>query len=188
MFKVASSKALGFGVLAVAAWLLSMLMAGFMSGAGGPGGGAPLPLLGVFAGVGLLVAGIVAFLRSEAWLGFFFVFWAAVAWSFGGVLLSGWLWLAIALVNFYLWLAAGRAGLESAVGFIAFLLGVDALGQGLNGVVGLFWAGQIGAYFGLAAAAVSFYVSAAFAMCPEGCDRMPKMGRKHPPRSESTTV
>jgi hypothetical protein len=190
MSTVASSKALGFGVFAVVAWLLSMLMAGFMAPAGGGAGGAvpPVVALGIFAGVGLLVAGVAAFLRGDAWLGFFFIFWAAVAWAFGSMLTSAWLWFAIALVNFYLWLAAGKSGLETAVGVIAFLIGVDALGQGLNGEVGLFWAGEVGAWFGLAAALVSFYVSAAFIMHPEGCEGMPMMGRKYPPRTQTTTT
>jgi hypothetical protein len=185
MFTVGSSKALGFGVFAVAAWLLSMMMAGFMPAAGAGAGVAPVVALGIFAGVGLLVAGIASFLRGETWLGFFFIFWAAIAWAFGGGATSGWLWMAIALVNFYLWLAASRSGLETSVSFIAFLIGLDAFGQGLHGVVGLFWAGQIGAYIGLAAALVAFYLSAALIMYPDSYDKMPMHGRKYPARTET---
>ncbi len=187
MTMIAGSRALGFGVFAVAAWLLSMLAAGFVSTAGGFGGGAsPVAALGVFAGVGLLVAGVAAFLRREGWLGFFFIFWAAAAWAFGSMMASGWLWFALAFVNLYLWLAASRAGQEAAIGAVAFLIGIDAVGQGLHGVLGLNLAGQIGAYFGLAAALMAFYVSATSVMCPEGCERLPMMGRTH--RESDTTV
>ncbi|MDN5865696.1 MAG: hypothetical protein L0I62_10890, partial [Gammaproteobacteria bacterium] len=56
---------------------------------------------------------------------------------------------------------ASRHGeVETAAGLVALLIGIDALGQGLYGVVGLNWAGILGAWFGLAAAAAAFYVSA----------------------------
>lgn len=170
--KVASSKALGFGVFGIAAWVISMVLSGLM----------PFPLgvtfqhVYVLLGVGLLVAGVASFLRGEAWLAFFFILWSAAAWAGDGPLAS-WLWLGLALVNLYLWLGARRGGLEGAVAAVAFLSGIAALGLGLRGVAGLNLAGLIGSYFGLAAAAVAFYVSAGSIMCPEGCE-MPGLSNR----------
>lgn len=164
--KVASSKALGFGVFAIGAWLFCMNLAGFMSVAYGT----PLRAVAMIAMLGLLVAAIAAFLRGEVWLAFFFMLWSAVSWGTGGGAMSGWLWLALALVNLYLWMAARRGAQETAVAAVAFLVGIAALGEGLRGVAGLNLAGQIGSYFGLASAAFAFYVSAASIMCPEGCN------------------
>lgn len=170
--KLGDPKALGFGIFATGAWLYSMSLAGFMPVMYGT----PLHGVAIFVGIGLLVAGIAAFLRNESWLGFFFILWAAAAWGVGASFTLGWFWLAIALMNLYLWLAARSAGHAQAVGLVALLVGIDALGQGLRGVAGLNLAGLIGSYFGLAAAAAGFYVSAAGIMCPKGCDRLPLMG------------
>lgn len=171
--KVASSKALGFGVFAVGAWLFSMDFSGLATFTYG----AQPHMLSMLLAIGLLVAGVAAFLRNEAWLAFFFILWSAASFASGGAAASGWMWLAMALINLYLWLAAGKSGQEVAVGGVAFLIGIFALGQGLRGVAGLNLAGQIGSYFGLAAAAVAFYVSAASIMCPEGCE-LPGLSRR----------
>lgn len=184
MSKVASSKALGFGVFAVGVWLFSMDFSGLATF----GYGGQTHMLSMLLGVGLLVAGVAAFLRSEAWLAFFFILWSAASFASGGAAASGWLWLGLALINFYLWMAASKSAQEAAVGAVVFLVAVNALGQGLSRVAGLNLAGQIGAYFGLAAAAFAFYVSAASVMCPEGCERLPMMGKKHSAGGESTTV
>ncbi|MGH8161735.1 MAG: hypothetical protein ACRESR_06260 [Gammaproteobacteria bacterium] len=181
MDRVANSRALGFGVFAIAAWLYSMAGAGFMPMVYGQS----LHGVAMIAAIGLLIAGIASFLRREPWLGFFFILWSAVAWSGGVVAGLGWLWLALALINFYLWLGVRRRGLEPAIGAIAFLVAVDALGQGLFGVVGLHWAGVVGTWFGLAAALVAFYVSATSAMSPDGYERAPGM---HPRAVERASV
>lgn len=172
--KLADPKALGFGVFATGAWLFSMSMAGFMPVVYGT----PLQGVTLFVGIGLLVAGVAAFLHSDSWLGFFFILWAAVAWGLGTSLTVGWFWLALALMNLYLSMAASRSDVEPAIGLVAFLVGIDALGQGLFGVVGLTWAAIIGSYFGLAAAAAAFYVSAATVGCPEGNNNLPLLKRK----------
>lgn len=171
--KVASSKALGFGISALGAWLFSMNLSGLATFAYG----AQLHMISMMLGIGLLVAGVAAFLRSEAWLAFFFILWSTISFASGGAAVSGWIWLAMALINLYLWLAARKSGQEAAVGGVAFLIGIFALGQGLRGVAGLNLAGLIGSYFGLAAAAVAFYVSAASIMCPEGCE-LPGLSRR----------
>jgi hypothetical protein len=175
--RVGNVRALGFGVFATGVWLYSMSLAGFMPVTYGK----PLHGIAVFVGIGLIVAGVTALLRHESWLGFFFILWAAASWGVGASFGLGWFWLALALMNLYLWLAAGRAGHAPAVGLVALLVGIDALGQGLYGVAGLNLAGLIGAYFGLAAAAFAFYVSAAAIMCPAGCERMPFLASRREP-------
>lgn len=174
MSNVASSKALGFGIFAVGVWLFSMVFSGLATF---PYGG-QAHMISLFLGIGLMVAGVAAFLRDEAWLAFFFILWSAASFASGGAYASGWIWLGIALISLYLWLAARNAGMETAIGAIAFLIGLDALGQGLSRVAGLHLAGVIGAYIGLAVALLAFYVSAASIMCPQGCDRLPMLGSK----------
>ncbi|MGH8224730.1 MAG: hypothetical protein ACRER1_01060 [Gammaproteobacteria bacterium] len=170
--KVASSKALGFGIFAVGVWLFSMALSGLaVFHYGGQ-----THMISMFMGIGLLVAGVAAFLRNETWFAFFFILWSVASFATGGAYASGWMWLAMALINLYLWLAARNAKLETAIVVIAFLIGLDCLGQGLSRVAGLHLAGLIGAYIGLATAALAFYVSAVHVMCPDGCDRLPMMG------------
>ncbi|HEX5313727.1 MAG TPA: hypothetical protein VFX38_02315 [Gammaproteobacteria bacterium] len=166
--RVASSKGLGFGVFAIASWLMSMGGAGFMPQAYG---GNPSHLVLSVAMIGLLIAAIAAFLRHETWYAFFFMLWSAVSWGLGGGHMGaaaglaplaplGWFWLAIAFVNLYLWLAAMRAELGPAVSLTVLLVSLTMIGLGLQGVLGIGVAGRIGSYLGLATALVAFYVSA----------------------------
>lgn len=166
---IANPWPLGFGVLAIALWMLSVLPAGI---AGPMGFGvAPGAMHGVFtvAMLGLLIAGIAAFLRHESWLGFFFLLWSGLFWAggfgfgraAGGMRLEGWFLMTIALVNFYLWFAAWKSGkLGGAVSFMVLLLWVSFLCYGLNGFFGFWVLLRVGGAFGLASALVAFYISA----------------------------
>ncbi|MDN5865329.1 MAG: hypothetical protein L0I62_08985, partial [Gammaproteobacteria bacterium] len=100
--RLADPKALGFGVFATGAWLFSMSLAGFMPVVYGT----PLQGVAVFVGIGLLVAGVAAFLRGDGWLGFFFILWSATAWGVGASFTVGWFWFALAIMNLYLWYAS----------------------------------------------------------------------------------
>ncbi|MDN5865697.1 MAG: hypothetical protein L0I62_10895 [Gammaproteobacteria bacterium] len=174
---IGDSKALGFGVFATGVWLFSMYFAGL---AVFPFA-AELSTISMLLAIALLVAGVAALLRKESWLGFFFILWSAASFASHGAAASGWLWFALALINFYLWLAAAKHGQETAVGLVVLLVAIDALGQGLSRVVGLDWAGFVGAWFGLAAAAAAYYVSAAVIVCPGGCNNLPLLRRREDP-------
>lgn len=172
--RIASSKALGFGVFAVTMWMFSMVDAGWFVPAASQSGIAHLVL--VFAMIGLLIAAIAAFLRGEAWYAFFFMFWSAAAWGYSGGMggmsvvpaFEGWLWLAFALVNLYLWLAAMRGGLGGAVSLAVLLTGLSAAASGIHGFVPTDILVRIDGYLGLAAAVIAFYVSAADIMNSAG--------------------
>lgn len=167
---VANPWPLGFGVLAIALWMLSVIPAGIsglMDIGVAPGAGA---VHGIFmvAMLGLLIAGIAAFLRRESWLGFFFLLWSGIFWANGfgfeqaaGTRFDGWFLMTIALVNFYLWAAAWKSGkLGGAVSFMVLLLWVSFLCYGLNGFFGFWVLLRVGGAFGLASALVAFYISA----------------------------
>lgn len=165
--KTASSKALGFGVFAVASWMFSMIDAGWFLPAAYNSGTAHTVLM--FALIGLLIAAIAAFRRGETWFAFFFMFWSAIAWGYsqgtGGaevtMAFSGWFHLAIALVSLYLWVAAMRGGLGGAISWVALLTGLSWAAAGIAAFASAYILQRIDGYLGLAAALIAFYVSAA---------------------------
>ncbi len=173
---IANSRALGFGVLAIAVWMFSVVHAGIA----GPMGFDPhvTHAVGTIAMLGLLIAGIAAFLRRESWLGFFFLLWSGLFWgaaygmgqstgmAAGAMRYSGWFLMALALVNFYLWVAAWKSGkLGGAVSFTVLLLWLSFLAFGLRDFFGFWVLIRVGGALGLAAALVAFYVSAG-SLCP----------------------
>jgi succinate-acetate transporter protein len=187
LHRLASSKALGFGVLAIALWMVSIPHSGLVSPTGIDPGTAHMVLM--IAALGLLIAGIVAFLRHEGWLAFFFLLWSGLTWggmhamgSNGGMagssaLYAAWFTIAITFVNLYLWLTAwaARRILGEAVSFTLLLIWVSwlliALGEFLNGWVLI----RAGAAVGLASALAAFYVSAGTVAC-ESCPDMRLFG------------
>lgn len=171
MNKVASSKAFGFGIFAIATWLSSMYMSGFIQA--GYMMENPLQHVAVFATIGLLIAAIAAFFRRDIWLAFFFMLWTAVYAAGGGAMAAGWGWLAIALVNFYLAVAALKSDHGPVVALMVLLVAISALCEGLLVVVGLDLAGRIGGYFGLATALVAFHLSAKHVVAPDEADKSP---------------
>lgn len=166
--RIASSKALGFGVFAIITWIFSMPDARWVSPE--TFNTSTAHVIVVLAMIGLLIAGLAAFLRGEAWLAFFFILWCGVSWGYAGVMggsmkpdaFGNWLWLALALVNFYLWIAAMRGGLGAAVSFGVLLTWLSALAGGLWGFFNSANVLQlIDGYLGLASGLVFFYASAA---------------------------
>jgi succinate-acetate transporter protein len=168
---LADSKALGFGVLGIALWMFYITNSGFV----------PVVQLGIavhilhIAAIGLLIAGLVAFVRHQGWLAFFFLLWAGLCWAGmyssrpgqgafaqgGYMLYSAWFTIVITLVNLYLWFAAMRnARLGAAVSLTVFLLWVSWLLIGLSGFLDSWILMRIGYVVGLASAVVAFYVSA----------------------------
>lgn len=163
--QLASSKALGFGVLAIALWMFFITHSGLVSPmAVDPG---VMHAVVITAALGLLISGIVAFLRNEGWLAFFFLLWAGLIWGaalagshHGGSLYNAWFAIALALVNLYLWLAVCKGGkVGGAVSFTVLLLWISWLLIGLGIFCNVWVLGRIGGVFGLASAVVAFYVS-----------------------------
>ncbi|MGA7964587.1 MAG: hypothetical protein WCB49_01565 [Gammaproteobacteria bacterium] len=177
---IANPKALGFGVFAIGLWMYSLAHSGLVHPMGiNP---AIMNQAMTVATLGLLIAGIMAFLRREGWLAFFFLLWAGLAWGSshgmghaGGIgsidmRFNAWFAIAITLVNLYLWFAAVKSKkLGSAVSFTVLLLWVSMLLMGLQMFFGAWVLGRIGGVAGLASALVAFYVSAgtlAYDCCP----------------------
>jgi len=173
---IASSKALGFGVFAVGLWMFFLAHAGLVHPMGiDPG---TMHMAMTLAALGLLIAGIMAFLRHEGWLAFFFLFWAGVAWGSthgmghggmqpGDMRFTAWFTIAITLVNLYLWYAAIKSRkLGGAVNLTMLLLWLAMLALGLQGFLGANVLERISGALGLASALVAFYVSAG-SLCPE---------------------
>jgi succinate-acetate transporter protein len=80
----------------------------------------------------------------------------------GGTRFDGWFLMTIALVNFYLWLAAWKSGkLGGAVSCMVLLLWIAYLCFGLRDFFGFWVLVRVGGAFGLASALVAFYISAA---------------------------
>lgn len=168
---IASPKALGFGVLAIALWMYSLIHSGLVNAmAIDP---SVLHMAMTIAALGLLIAGIMAFLRHEGWLAFFFLLWAGITWSSaqgvahhammnqGDMRFIAWFGIAVALVNLYLWLATrGASKLGGAVSFMVLLLWLSMLALGLEAFLGVWVLDRIGGALGLASALVAFYVSA----------------------------
>jgi len=167
---IASPKALGFGVLAVALWMFYLAHAGLIHPMGiNPG---TMQMAMTLAALGLLIAGIMAFLRREGWLAFFFLLWAGLAWGSthgghggmheGGMLFTAWFTIALTLVNLYLWFAVMKDKKQGgAVSLMVLLLWLSLLALGLQG----FFGGaavleRIGGILGLISALVAFYISA----------------------------
>ncbi|MGH8182608.1 MAG: hypothetical protein ACREPH_02995 [Rhodanobacteraceae bacterium] len=176
--KIANPKALGFGVLAIALWMFSVVHAGIADPMGiDPG---VMHMVGTVAMLGLLIAGIASFLRHESWLGFFFLLWSGLFWGaghgmghgqmgYGDMRYAGWFMMTIALVNFYLWFAAMKSGrLGHAVSFMVLLLWLSFLALGLRGFFDFWVLIRVGGALGLASALVAFYVSAG-AIAAEHC-------------------
>ena len=168
---IASPKALGFGVFAIALWMLSLPHSGLISPMGI--GLATFHTAATIASLGLLLAGIMAFLRRDAWLAFFFLLWAGAIWgSAQGISqhdvmgardmhYAAWLAIALTLVNFYLWLGTYRnSQLGGGVFFMMLLLWLSLLALGLDGFFRVVVLERIGGVLGLLSALVAFYVSA----------------------------
>jgi len=180
--KIANPTALGFGVLAIAFWMFSLAHSGLVHPAGiDPG---TLHVTMALATVGLLIAGIMAFLRQEGWSAFFFLFWAGIAWgSMHGMdhemmaatrEFNGWFAIALTLVNLYLWFGAFKTkSIGGAVSLTVLLLWLSMLGLGLSFFFNSTALERIGGILGLIGAAIAFYVSAA-SMCPMNLPGVPK--------------
>ncbi len=167
---IANPKALGFGVLAIALWMFFLAHAGLVHPMGVDPG--ILHIAMKVAALGLLIAGIMAFLRHESWLAFFFLLWAGIAWgsahgmgyhgSAGAsdIRFTAWFAIALTLVNLYLWFATVKnRKLGSALSLMVLLLWLSLLLMGLQAFLGVWVLERISGALGLASALVAFYVS-----------------------------
>ena len=168
---VANPKALGFGVFAIALWMFSLPHSGVISPMGIDI--STFHTAATIASLGLLIAGIMAFLRRDTWLAFFFLLWAGAIWgSAQGISqhdmmaprdmrYAAWLAIALTLVNFYLWLGTYRnSQLGGSVFFMMLLLWLSLLALGLDGFFHAVVLERIGGVLGLISALAAFYVSA----------------------------
>lgn len=163
---LASSKALGFGVLGAALWMLYVTHSGLVSAMGVDP--RAMHTVVTIAALGLLIAGIASLWRKEGWLGFFFLFWSGLIWGsmrtgiiHGGSLYVAWFAIVVTLINLYLWLAAFKNdSLGSAVVGTVLLLWVSWLLMGLGAFTDVWLLGRIGGVVGLASSLGAFYVSA----------------------------
>lgn len=180
--KVANPTALGFGVLAIAFWMFSLPHAGLVHPTGiDPG---TMHVTMTLAALGLLIAGIMAFLRQEGWSAFFFLLWAGIAWGssqgMGHEMMAatrefnGWFAIAITLVNLYLWFGAFMTrNIGGAVSLTVLLLWLSLFGLGLSFFFNSAVLERIGGILGLISAVLAFYVSAG-SMCPMSLPGIPK--------------
>lgn len=179
---IASSKALGFGVLAIGLWMFFVTRSGLVSDTGVDPG--TMHTVFVVAALGLLIAGIMAFVRNDGWLAFFFLLWAGLSWgashaiagqsgiAHGSALFNAWFGITITLVNLYLWLATIKnQKLGGAVTITVLLIWVSWLLMALGIFLSIWILGRIGGVVGLASAVAAFYVSAGVALC-ESSPRM----------------
>lgn len=173
--RIADPRALGFAAFAILAWMYSMITAGWFGGASVIGS---MTGVATFAWLALLVAGFAAFLRGDSWHATFFMLWSALIWGFrvalqhGGMAnaagYGGWYNIAIAVVSFFLFLAALRAAVGIAVvlvsaGFtLTFVF--SALGHWFGGSFWIVIAGYLGLLTGLA----SFWAMAVALVGPGG--------------------
>lgn len=180
--KVANPTALGFGVLAIAFWMFSLAHSGLVHPAGiDPG---TMHTVMSIASLGLLIAGIMAFLRQEGWSAFFFLLWAGLYWGSshgmghemmaGTREFNGWFAIALTLVNLYLWFGAFKdKKIGGAITLTVLLTWLALLGLGLSFFFNSGVLERIGGILGLISGALAFYVSAA-TMCPMNLPGVPK--------------
>lgn len=165
--RIADPRGLGFAAVAIMAWMYSMLAAGWYGGAGATGA---LAGVAVFASPVLLVAALAAFLRGDAWHATFFMFWSAMAWTLRLALQHGamaeaaaygaWDSIAVAVVSFFLFLAAMRATLGIATVLVSAGITLVFIFDALAGWLGgSFWM-IIEGYLGLLTALAAFWAMA----------------------------
>ncbi|HEX7341118.1 MAG TPA: hypothetical protein VF269_02460 [Rhodanobacteraceae bacterium] len=187
---IASSKSLGFGVLAIASWMFFVTHSGLVAPAGVDHG--VMHAVMCIAAIGLLIAGIMAFVRHEGWLAFFFLLWAGMAWAssqpmgwhggggdmgHGSALFDAWFFITITLVNLYLWLGSMKnRKLGGAVSITVLLIWVAWLLMALACFLNIWILGRIGGVVGLASAVVAFYVSAGSVLAENGGRKLPCIG------------
>jgi succinate-acetate transporter protein len=160
--RIADPKALGFAAFGTMAWMYSMLGAGWVTVAGS---GAVLHQAATFSMLALLIAALAAVLRGEAWHAFFFMLWSALILGYRGSLAGmatpgaadGWYALIIAVVSFFLFLAAMRAAVGMPVVILALAVTLAFLSQALGyWLGGGFWT-VLGGYLGLVTGLASFW-------------------------------
>jgi hypothetical protein len=168
--RIANARALGFASSAVGSWMYFMALAGWY-----PQTVLASPTMAHVAAMvtlGLFIAALASFLRTDHWAAFFFMFFAAVWWGVrvGGAPdpahpgYVGWYLAAIAVVASILFFAALRdletlpvrlvaAGI--ALAFVSWALGAWGLGTFFVGLAG---------YLGLVTALAAFWATAAEAL------------------------
>lgn len=164
--RIADPKALGFAAVATMAWMYWMVGAGWVTASNAVA--LVLHQAATFSMLALLVAALAAFLRGEAWHAFFFMFWSALILGYRGVAgamaamgspgaAAGWYSIIIAMVSFFLFLAAMRAAVGLPVVILALAVTLAFLSQALGyWLGGGFWT-VLGGYLGLVSGLAGFW-------------------------------
>jgi succinate-acetate transporter protein len=170
--RIADPKALGFAAFGTMAWMYSMMGAGWVTASTAVA--LVLHQAATFSMLALLIAALAAFLRGEAWHAFFFMFWSALILGYRGVVgataamgppgaADGWYSLIVAVVSFFLFLAAMRSAVGIAVVILALAATLAFLSQALGyWLGGGFWV-VLGGYIGLVSGLASFWAMIAAA-------------------------
>ncbi|MCG6957704.1 MAG: hypothetical protein LJF04_17070 [Gemmatimonadetes bacterium] len=168
--RIANARALGFASFGIGVWMYCMALAGWF-----PESVLTSSTMGNVATtvtLGLFIAAIASFLRTDHWAAFFFMFWAATWWGVragngpdeGNMVYAGWFFAAIAVVNVILFMAAMRdleTGLVRlvnggiALAFVCWALGAWGLGMFFVALAG---------YIGLLTALAAFWAAATEAL------------------------
>jgi succinate-acetate transporter protein len=163
--KLANPAPLGLAGFAFTTWMLSMVNAGWYSGAGM---GVILALAMAYGGGAQLVAGVLEFPRGNTFGTTAFFSYGAFWWSFAIMeaffpkLLTGelvaWYLLVWGVFTFYMWLGTFRSDVALFLVFLALWITFFLLAIGAFGASGFT---KLGGYLGLVTALLAFYASAA---------------------------
>jgi uncharacterized protein len=166
MTKLANPAPLGLTGFALTTWMLSMVNAGWYTGAG-----VPLVLASAFAfgGTAQFAAGLMEMPRGNTFGFVAFCAYGAFWWSFALLVLFfaanvppgfiGWWLLMWGVFTFYMWIAS--LALNRAVQLVFLALWITFLLLGVGDLTGMAGLHQAGGYTGLLTAALAFYLAAA---------------------------
>ena len=163
--KLANPAPLGLAGFAFTTWMLSMVNAGWFTGAGVP---MVLALAFAYGGTCQLLAGILEFPRGNTFGTVAFFSYGAFWWSFAlfvfffgtGVPAAfvGWYLFVWGIFTFYMWIASMKANTALMLVFLALWITFVLLALGEWGIGGFH---TLGGYTGLITAVLAFYLSAA---------------------------
>jgi succinate-acetate transporter protein len=166
MTKLANPAPLGLTGFALTTWMLSMVNAGWFTGAS-----VPLVLASAFAfgGTAQFAAGLMEMPRGNTFGFVAFCSYGAFWWSFALLVLFfgatvppafiGW-WLVMwGVFTFYMWI--GSLALNRAVQLVFLALWITFFLLGFGDMTGMVGLHQAGGYMGLVTAALAFYLAAA---------------------------
>lgn len=164
--KLANPAPLGLAGFAFTTWMLSMVNAGWYTGAGVP---LVLALAFAYGGSCQLLAGILEFPRGNTFGTVAFSSYGAFWWSFALFIeffsdkvpgaFVGWYLFVWGVFTFYMWIATFRANTALQLVFLFLWVTFILLAVGTWTHIG--FVSKLGGYAGLVTAVLAFYLSAA---------------------------